>query len=295
MLEALNNNSNTIPYIIITAGPAGAGKSKLPKLIIDKLKLNSKFVNIQIDDIVQSNPTYKSKINSIITNKGLNKKVINKITSNTFNNNNLVKRIENAYFAVREGNFCGKKSNMTCNEYNDALLNDAFDNNKNVVFETTGNSNNTIAWLFTQIPKNYKIIIAYMIISYNVLLTRVAKRTLNTFKSYLKKTRNTTSHANKKNNSTKKNNIFAPRLPNTKNKLYKDSITKTYVLLKKNIDDFLAEEPKILGRCNNFFVYDNTINPEVIFEASRTEKKVNANANKVKQLINNYTAESRSH
>lgn len=157
MSEDLNNNSNTIPYIIITAGPAGAGKSKLPKLIIDKLILNSKFVNIQIDDIVQSNPTYKSKINSIITNKGLNKKVINNITSNTFNNNNLVKRIENAYFAVREGNFCGKKSNMTCNEYNDALLKAAFYNNKNVVFETTGNSNNTIAWLLHKYQKIIKL------------------------------------------------------------------------------------------------------------------------------------------
>ena len=59
------------PYIIITSGPRGAGKTLLADKTIEYLKLFDKdmsttFTKILIDELIENNKVYKEKISSIV-------------------------------------------------------------------------------------------------------------------------------------------------------------------------------------------------------------------------------------
>ena len=50
------------PYIIITLGPTGSGKTKLIKETISYLGVKNNYVKILIDDLIENNNKYKEKI-----------------------------------------------------------------------------------------------------------------------------------------------------------------------------------------------------------------------------------------
>ena len=78
------------PILLITCGPLGSGKSRLPKYAQDYLKLNNTLLNknktnyLLIDDYVSKNKNFKKEIDKVIKKyniksyQDLNKEIISK-------------------------------------------------------------------------------------------------------------------------------------------------------------------------------------------------------------------------
>jgi hypothetical protein len=316
------------PYIIVTVGPTGAGKSALPTLIINDLKLNKSYVNIQIDDIIQSNPNYKSEINKVIKkkfnhnnthkltkadNKAVNNNVNNKTKkikkiTNAMNNNKFIAMMNNVYMATRKGNYCDGKP---CNAYNDSLLDKAIHESKNIVFETTGNNN--INWLFEKLEehvkppnKKYIIIISYMLTTYMKLLKRAKQRAISAFNAYM-------SQKNELQNNPAKS-VPVPRIPAFKKHNFAGLIVIIYnniipLLKKYKIDNTSISNDKHNNKPNNksnsrllytdansklvnyFYVYDNTkdgVGPTLLFKGDNVSI-LYGNIDNLNTTINSYT------
>ena len=57
------------PYLIITNGPTGSGKSGLVNKTIDHFKIPPNHHTFLIDDLIESNKEYKHRIDALIINE----------------------------------------------------------------------------------------------------------------------------------------------------------------------------------------------------------------------------------
>ena len=51
----------TNPYIIVTLGPTGSGKTSMINAVISYLRLDVNYNQFLIDDLVENNDTYRKK------------------------------------------------------------------------------------------------------------------------------------------------------------------------------------------------------------------------------------------
>jgi hypothetical protein len=228
----------TNPYIIVTLGPNGSGKTSMINTVISYLTLDTNYNKFLIDDLVQNNDTYKEKVLSITENimrqcKSerifcLDDKCENCDTSKYYLNptQELLEEFGKAYIDVRKGPNCVKESELNCDLFNDVKLRDAIENNKNIVFETTGI--NIPNWLLSSPPDDpiaqfinskYKVIFAYSLVHFNELIQRNKNRLLKSLADF-------------KEDRTKP----GPRLPNIEYIEFKKMVRKIKETLLKLYD-----------------------------------------------------------
>lgn len=214
------------PYMIVTAGPTGSGKTMLVNEVIDYLELDPHYVKVLIDDLVENDDEYKQMVYNIITTK---------------NFDNIMEELNNAYFYVRN-----KKRNdqypTNYNEINDEKLMNAIKHRKNIVFEFTGTYIPT--WLLKDID-NYNIIFAYT----TVCLQKLKERNQLRMKYALEKF------------EIDPNNNPAPRLPNISDQIF----TKLILTIRDNLKNLYKYciKNKIVKKCGTspigrLLIYNNS-------------------------------------
>lgn len=287
-MRKISSTTQKKPYIIVTIGPTGAGKSSLPNLIIEELGLDEDYVNIQIDDLVQTNYDYKKGMNKLMRNKGIHANL---------KNNNLLKKLNNnlgshttmLYFDVRMHR-CGGQS---CNVVNDNLLTDAIKHKRNIVIESMGNKN--IDWLFKFLGNTYTVIISYMILDYNTLIERIKTRALRGFRQYFEQV--------KQNPSGYRTNasVVGPRYPSTSNEQFGPIVNLIYSILMnlictlngiarpfEGLPDLYTQGPDGYG-VDYLYIYDNKQTPSLQYRIDYNAPKNNfGNATTIVNKIRTY-------
>lgn len=161
-------------------------------------------------------------------------------------NDELITKFNEFYTSARKKTKCstGNNINLTnnnCESINDIKLVEAFNNNKNIVLETTGIS--LPEWLFDlyneHINYNYNIIMAWTVVDICQLLFRNKKRVSDNIKKYLE--------------STSANTV--PRLPDIRKKTYTENLKKIISTFKTIIKEkclFIKD-----NKCIRILIYDN--------------------------------------
>jgi hypothetical protein len=270
----LGNSNSDNPYILITCGPTGSGKSSLIDKSLRYLKLEKPLdKNIFIiDNLVEKHPNYKEKSKKILEKyfsntkpNGIKQKIINLLHTPINNiNNSIFKNFTDAYFNTR---------NKGLDEIFRININLAIENNENFILETTGRSFPTIiGWT----NDKYKVFISYSLIEFCTLIDRNIKRMVDQIELFLKK------------------NSLAPRLPDIRLQKFGEVVT---IILQKLI--------AIIDKCNsgicktnsnfdtstnrkfNLLIFDNTTSNDVpIFDSDDKSK----NLDEIKAMImNKYT------
>lgn len=229
-------SSSKNPYLLITMGPTGSGKSSLIKAVCEHLKLPITKNKLLIDDLVVDNPYYRNKVKEFLNTKSYDEliKLFEK------GDTDLQKTFNNFYFSTRSQTYCYKSSRyygqllkeddiqfnkdnekltltkdfipeenkrFNCNNTNDIKLKKLIDKHKSFVLETMGTS--FPDWL-VKIPKlaKYQIIFAIPGVNTCKLLARNKTRAINTLKHFLKDP----------------NNTEPPRLPTVDERIYKTDV-----------------------------------------------------------------------
>lgn len=189
-------NTKTPPIFVIKYGPPASGKGheKVRNIIKNQGHDLDSYININIDDVIESHLTnfsQKSKklINNILDNK---KKHINDMTNKNYNEK-FTKQFSVLYFEERKKEYMHE--NETLSRKLDRIMVQSINNNKNIIFETTGGFG-TFEWMFngsggkfweTSVNKKqlktYKIIVIFPIVSKNIMWDRYKKRAINSYKS----------------------------------------------------------------------------------------------------------------
>ena len=147
------------PLLIITAGPTGSGKSRMPQLVYNMLygvnSRSTKFHEFYIDDYIANSPEYKSAVAEIIQN--------NAITNRTIYDDALYKQFDEAYFSGRE-------------EWSTKFMSDvlsARDAGNNIVVETTGKK---IPTKYVDEFAGYNIVFVYSFAQFDTMFGRNISR-----------------------------------------------------------------------------------------------------------------------
>ena len=160
------------PLLIITAGPTGSGKSRMPQLVYNMLyKTNSRstqFDQFYIDDYVVNAPEYKRAINEIITEYG----ITNRTTYDELPTTSLDK-FATSYFAVRN----------TWKDQYQTDVDNARSLGKNVVVETTGKK---IPKEYVRDFAGYNIVFVYSFAQFDVMRERNIARFKEHMNAYLR-------------------------------------------------------------------------------------------------------------
>ena len=147
------------PLLIITAGPTGSGKSRMPQLVYNILygtnSRSTQFDEFYIDDYIANSPEYKQAIAGIIEKHD--------ITNRTTYDDALYKELDDAYFGVRE--------EWTAKFKDDVLS--ARDARRNVVVETTGKK---IPTKYVDEFAGYNIVFVYSFAQFDTMIGRNISR-----------------------------------------------------------------------------------------------------------------------
>ena len=239
------------PYLIIVAGPTASGKGSAPSKIQNYLNLSTNHKTVLIDNLVEANPHYKKGVQKFIDTKrkeGLSNVDIYNIFSNPTPED--IQTFNNLYFESRKNTNCHtgemvestreNPSSEICDAVNDAILDNAFKNNENIVFETTGEW--WPGWLFDKYKShikegNYDIIMAYSIVSLCELLFRNKSRAVQSIREFLRNDKAT-----------------PPRLPDIRFDKYRAGLSKIIETFKTHNFKCSNEKDEI---CVRFIIFDN--------------------------------------
>lgn len=279
--SSIKSSKRNNPYILITCGPTGSGKSSLIDKSIDYLKLErplDKNIFI-IDNLVEQNPDYKNKSKKILkkyfskNDYTVIEQKIKKIIDTPINKNTIFKNFTKAYFDTRKFG-CKYKS---CDKSFDKSIHSTIDKKENFILETTGRSFPTIVgWT----DNKYKIFISYSLVEFCTLIERNVKRMTEQIKSFLSKERN---------------NSLAPRLPDIRLQIFGEVVSNILKTLVEIIDYCNNESCKTnknkfetsTERKFRLIIFDNTeYSKKPIFDSNDKNK----NLRKIKKkIINKYS------
>lgn len=157
------------PLLIITAGPTGSGKSRMPQLVYNILygtnSRSTQFTEFYIDDYIANSPEYKREVTSIIDKHD--------ITNRTTYDDAIYKDFEDAYFSARE-------------EWNTKFMEDvsnAKEARKNVVIETTGKK---IPTKYLDEFAGYNIVFVYSFAQFDAMISRNISRFKDQMNAFLR-------------------------------------------------------------------------------------------------------------
>ena len=149
------------PTIYIMYGPPASGKGHILKTLSDDAIRNRNYVNVNLDDIIQSNTGYIRDIEKIKC------KDLYNVTNCEIINKDNIEKCKSVYFRYKPFADC----------YSTLLLLNAIKQHKNIVYETTGRS---VRWFLDHdlkfIKPNYKIVIIYPLVDIDKLKERSCAR-----------------------------------------------------------------------------------------------------------------------
>lgn len=267
------------PVLIVALGPTGSGKGSIPDKVSKILNLESSvvFEQILIDNLVENHSHYKSEVENFIKNrindyKQKNNNMTDKDAKQAVIDNFLLKDMDdatleffnNVYFKTRTEYDCKQETKETnvspivnCDSVNNAKMVSAFNNGKNIVFESTGED--FPVWLFTkykeQIKKhNYQIVMSWSVVEICELIERNYKRAKGSIEKFI----------------TSEYTESAPRLPDITFDIFKSKLNK--IVNTFNNDAYSATCTNIYDGCNiRILVFDNNdrTEHEPIFDSNK--------------------------
>jgi hypothetical protein len=179
---------NEKPYIIITSGTVGAGKTTLIKESLRHLEIEGQpYTKILIDDIVENNDEYKRRVMKIIKevsflcklikNRDCTQSELDKFYNDPEENVvGIYEAFSDAYFGVRNAKGCNGNVELNCNELNDKNLAEAVLRRDNIIFEFTGQY--IPNWLMDTrtLSVDYNIVFSYSLVNIVNLRLRNTRR-----------------------------------------------------------------------------------------------------------------------
>ena len=246
------------PYLIITAGATGSGKTRLMKETVALLGLDIRtVVKILVDDLVEFNEKYRKKVDSIMKRieqlcEG-SQEGKDECEKKAYENpsDELIESFGTAYFNVRDSPGCWADfPELNCNDINDLLLDKAVRERKNIVFEFTGSY--IPSWLLdtSRIDHVYNIVLAYSFVNAVTLNKRNTARAYEAVQLYrLDRLKNA-----------------APRLPNVSVENFSTVVIPKLrkALVQLYTECFLYHNPANCGnkRIDRLLLFDNNGGPD---------------------------------
>jgi hypothetical protein len=247
------------PILLITCGPLGSGKSRLPSYTQDYLKLNNTLSNksktnyLLIDDYVCENKNFKKEIDKLI--KKYNIKSYKDL------NKDIIEKFNQVYFKIRfEEEKCVDEKNFTCGQYLNYMFSKSLSEKKNVVFETNGTY--FCSWIFDYYGKylkknNYQIIMSWNVVPRNILIRRINNRSRYNLEKYLDKERE-----------------IPPRIPLLDKEEYLENIKDII-----NVFEGVCHKPKYKSYNLRLLVFDNeNLKHRIIYDNQKRGKKAGMKA-----------------
>ena len=264
------------PYFLTVAGPTGSGKGSLPGKVQKYLRLSkTNTKKLIIDDLVEKSPRYSQLITELLS--GMTEKEKRDVFANP--SDEMLAELTNAYFTARSQANCdetdenyGKQVSRgdptTCESLTDNGMTQAFQEGKNIVFETVGkNWPGFQDWIYgtygSDIKKHqYRVIMAWSIADICTILDRNHSRIRPKVDAFLNKT------------STK-----PPRLPD----LRINSVESDYKAIIEYFDtalDKAVQMCKDAGLKVQLLVFDNNtgVKSKVIFDSMVQNKSAGLRA-----------------
>jgi len=170
------------PYIIITNGLMGSGKSSLVDKVVDQYALCLNNQTFRIDDLIQTNTAYKQSIDRLIegycTTRTLCDNLKQSLASPSLE---LYKEFGELYFYHRgKGKSC---DGMSYDDFLESRLQDAIQTHQNIVFETVGLS--YAEWLINMVKPTHEVYYAFTLMDFQTMIKRNRSRALQQTRQYL--------------------------------------------------------------------------------------------------------------
>jgi hypothetical protein len=252
------------PFVIITVGPTGAGKTGLVKQTITHCGLKSDpYPRVfLVDDLVVNNPNYKEKVLAIIREHKITSETVESLMTQP----KIIKAFNDAYFEVRNAADCVKDNPKNCNDFNDSEMMKAIQAKESFVLEITGSSIPKWfldrEWLGGE-PDSYDVFVSCVLVSsLDILIERNKSRFKQSFLLFM---------------SDQENNP-APRLPNITQKEFDDSIVNITKTVKDMYNKCVlpGKSEKDESKCGNenidrLLLFSNNERMELEFDSNFDE------------------------
>jgi adenylate kinase family enzyme len=241
-----------MPFIIITCGPTGSGKTSLAEQTAALLNI-SDYDTLLIDDVIENNADYKQRVDEILQTCSDPKTCLSNPTPE------LYEKFTKAYFATRKlpNKECADQS---CDDYFNEKIKKSLNASRNVVFEST--CGYYPAWLLKDYaPESYDIVFSYSLVSLCNLIKRNSSRAETQLQRYLSdRTKNP-----------------APRLPDVRYETMKKTVEGIKeVLISQTLGCTRKEAAQICVRPTRVLLFNNNAQMRLIFDSEKddTEKIV---------------------
>lgn len=227
------------PYLIITNGPTGSGKSSLVEKTIHHYNLNQNHQKFLIDDLVENNAHYKKAIDMIIRVECSRRQMCQQL-KNKLNepNKDWLQKWAGLYRKYRGST--GEKwcdgGRRTCDESLDLKLSESIGAGDNLVFETVGTY--YVKWLIDMTREQYDVYYAFTLLDSKENIDRNKYRAQYQMSRFIK---DRTSPA--------------PRLPDVSEKYFHTVIRLVYSNLASLM---LLKSTGSLSEVDNIIVFDNS-------------------------------------
>ena len=155
-----------MPYLIVTNGLTGSGKSSLVQKVLAHCGLVNQYTKYFIDDLIEGNEHYKASIDNLVRSMcGGKRELCPELRSKLRNPDaSLIQGFNALYWESRRGRYCGDAA-KTCEAVLDGLIDAAIKNKENMVFETTGSY--FVDWLLTKVAKSdYTVYYAFTLVEF---------------------------------------------------------------------------------------------------------------------------------
>lgn len=241
-----------MPFLLVTAGATGSGKSKLPDEVFSRVSgKRIRYLSFLVDDLVENDTGYKQEVDAIIEKYQCVPPFSNRTCDLKRPSDELLEAFRNAYFKIRERPGCNENlQQLNCNALNDMRIIRAIQEHKNIVIETTGSFIPT--WVL-DLTENYTIVFAYAIVAFPTLLERNTSRATKSMTSYMQ---------NRKEEP-------APRVIDVRPLVFGSfvrTILKTLLLLRNTCLEtpvvssicFSPEGKEVRSALSNLLIFDNT-------------------------------------
>jgi predicted kinase len=258
-----------MPYLLITNGPTGSGKSSLVQKTINHYGLEKEPKKFLIDDLIEKNPNYKNAIDNLIKKEcsddkkdcSENCEVCQKLRLELIDPSPETYLKFGKLYAKYRGSKpdqerwcqCDKTGlcSKTCDEYLMILLRESIDKGENIVFETTGSY--YVNWLIDMVEMyEYEVYYTYTILEFCENVKRNKTRALEQMTSYIIDTKN----------------FPAPRLPDVQVKVHSEAVNQILKVM------FETMENQVSGKINvSIIVFDNTsLDTGVLYDSRSSEE-----------------------
>jgi len=215
--------SESKPFVIITLGPTGAGKTGLVNRTISHCELNPNPTPrvFLVDDLVVNNQKYKDEVLGIINTNNMTLDTV----ENDMTKAEVIDAFNAAYWRVRKSSGCVNNGSENCDDFTDSQMKAAIKNNESFVLEITGSSIPKwfldTHWLGDD-PNLYDVFVSCVLVSsLDTLIERNKSRFKHAFELFM--------------NNPEINP--APRLPN----ITKETFNESNLTIKKTVHDMYSQ------------------------------------------------------